>query len=148
MFVLIFQYEVFEHAHFLFEVFNLSVETLLNRKYFQHRYWTKSNIDISLFNNISSKCYSIGYYFDRTGIYSGKEENQTMNVFLTVNPKCLHLNSDDVSYHNYSVFLSNKEKSPQVEPVRPKVRFDRVGIKQGWLKGGVFQKPPPRIENS
>ena len=67
---------------------------MLSRQLFQERYWKSSNIDNKLFNNISSKCYSIGYYFDNADIDSSEINNRTINSVLTINPNCFNENNE------------------------------------------------------
>ena len=88
------QYEPIEQAQLLFDVFNLTMEQIFSRHHFQQRYWKSSNFDNELFNNISSKCYSIGYYFDKTDKYSSHSDNKTINTILTFNSSCYHHDSE------------------------------------------------------
>ena len=88
------QYQPIDLGRYLFDEFNLTIEQMFSRQHFEQRYWKSSNIDSKLFNNISSKCYSIGYYFDKTHKHSSKVDRKIINTILTINSNCFYHESE------------------------------------------------------
>ena len=88
----IFQYQPHERAHWLLDAYNITVDNLLNRQYFKHMFWKSSNIDIQLLDNVSAKCFSIGYHFDVYHLLHNINSFIGIYPLLTVNTSCFHDN--------------------------------------------------------
>ena len=110
------QYEPYEQAHWLFDAYNLTVNNLLNRYYFQNSFWKWSNIDTELIANISAKCYSIGYLFDHDSSLSSHSPLETIYSILTVNTSCFH-NEYSVSKRLPVLLLPVLQKSNEIHQV-------------------------------
>ena len=68
------------------------MDNLLNRQYFKQMFWKSSNIDIQLLDNVSAKCFSIGYHFDDENILRNVNQLTSIYPLLTVNTSCYHDN--------------------------------------------------------
>ena len=53
-------------------------------------FWKSSNIDIQLLDNVSAKCFSIGYHFDDDNILLRVNTFTSIYPLLTVNTSCFH----------------------------------------------------------
>ena len=86
--MIFFQYGIEDRAHRHFHQFNITINSLLNRIYFRRMLWKWNSIDNQFFNNISSNCFSIGYYFQDDYL----EDFYISHIFLTltVNTNCFN----------------------------------------------------------
>ena len=55
-------------------------------------FWKSSNINNQLLDNVSAKCFSIGYHFDDENLLDNINHFTSIYPLLTVNTSCFHNN--------------------------------------------------------